>query len=123
MSGELDVASGCADFRLIDPPRVSPKPVSPNRLRCCRWRWLAALGGGLFVAFVASQLRPVFTTRIRPARTRPACRCWAWCRWSERCRSARERMVCCVHTLASAAWSACSCAGLLAMALTGTTGG
>ena len=31
MTGELEGASGVADFRLIDPPRVSPTPVSPNR--------------------------------------------------------------------------------------------
>lgn len=60
MSGELDVASGIADFRLIDPPRVSPKPVSPNRLLMLPAALLAAVGMGLFTAFVASQLRPVF---------------------------------------------------------------
>ena len=60
MSGELDVASGVADFRLIDPPRVTPKPVSPNRLLMLPAALLAALGAGLFAAFVASQLRPVF---------------------------------------------------------------
>ena len=32
MSGDLDMASGVVDFRLIDPPRVTPKPVSPNRM-------------------------------------------------------------------------------------------
>lgn len=60
MSGELDVASGVADFRLIDPPLVSPKPVSPNRLLLLPLALLAALAAGLFVAFAASQLRPVF---------------------------------------------------------------
>jgi polysaccharide chain length determinant protein (PEP-CTERM system associated) len=60
MSGELDVASGVADFRLIDPPRVSPRPVSPNRLLLLPVALLAALGIGLFAAFALSQLRPVF---------------------------------------------------------------
>ncbi|HYE71477.1 MAG TPA: XrtA system polysaccharide chain length determinant [Aquabacterium sp.] len=60
MSGELEVASGVADFRLIDPPRVSQRPVSPNRLLLYPAALLAALAAGLFVAFAASQLRPVY---------------------------------------------------------------
>ncbi|MEF7616877.1 XrtA system polysaccharide chain length determinant [Aquincola sp. MAHUQ-54] len=60
MSGDLDVASGMADFRLIEPPRVSPKPVSPNRMLLLPLALAAAIGAGLFVAFSASQLRPVF---------------------------------------------------------------
>ena len=60
MSGDLDVASGMADFRLIDPPRVSSKPVSPDRVLLLPLALLAALGAGLFTAFAASQLRPVF---------------------------------------------------------------
>lgn len=61
MSGELDVASGVADFRLIDPPRVSPKPVAPNRLALLPLALVAAVAAALALAFVASQLRPVFS--------------------------------------------------------------
>ncbi len=60
MSGELEVASGVADFRLIDPPRVSPKPVAPNRLLLLPGVLVAALGAGLGIAFLISQLRPTF---------------------------------------------------------------
>jgi polysaccharide chain length determinant protein (PEP-CTERM system associated) len=60
MSSELDVASGVADFRLIDPPRVSPRPVSPNRFLLLAAGLAAALGVAVFTAFAASQLRPVF---------------------------------------------------------------
>lgn len=60
MSGELDVASGVADFRLIDPPRVSPQPVAPNRLLLMAAALVASLMAGVFAAFAASQLRPVF---------------------------------------------------------------
>ena len=60
MSGDLDVASGMADFRLIDPPRVSPQPVSPNRVLLLPLVLLAAVAGGLFAAFAGSQVRPVF---------------------------------------------------------------
>jgi polysaccharide chain length determinant protein (PEP-CTERM system associated) len=60
ISGELDVASGVADFRVIDPPRANPKPVAPNRLLLLAGAMAAALGVGLFTTFAASQLRPVF---------------------------------------------------------------
>jgi polysaccharide chain length determinant protein (PEP-CTERM system associated) len=60
MSGELDVASGVADFRLIDPPRSSTKPVAPNRLLLMGGALALALAAGIFTAFAASQLRPVF---------------------------------------------------------------
>ncbi len=60
ISGELDVASGIADFRVIDPPRANPKPVAPNRLLMLAGAMAAALGVGVFTTFAASQLRPVF---------------------------------------------------------------
>ena len=60
LTGDLESAGGGADFRLIDPPRVSSKPVAPNRLVLLPLGLLLAIAGGLFVAFVASQLRPVF---------------------------------------------------------------
>lgn len=60
LSGDLDSATGVADFRLIDPPRASPKPVAPNRLLLLPLALLAALAAGLATTFVASQLRAVF---------------------------------------------------------------
>jgi len=60
MSGNLDSATGVADFRLIDPPRASPKPVAPNRLLLMPLALLAALGAGLGVSFLLSQLRAVY---------------------------------------------------------------
>src|SRR3990167_3987848 len=60
MSGDLDMASGVVDFRLIDPPRVSPKPVSPNRMLLLGIGLLATLAAALAVTFAASQLRPVY---------------------------------------------------------------
>jgi polysaccharide chain length determinant protein (PEP-CTERM system associated) len=61
MSGELDVASGMAEFRLIDPPRVSPQPVSPNRVALYLAVLAASLALGAGFAFAASQLRPTFS--------------------------------------------------------------
>ena len=60
LSGDLESAAGVADFRLIDPPRVSPKPVAPNRLLLLLLALAVALAAGGFSSFAASQLRPVF---------------------------------------------------------------
>lgn len=60
ISGEMDASSVAVDFRLIDPPRVSPKPVYPNRLLLLPLTLMLALGAGFFFPFAASQIRPVF---------------------------------------------------------------
>lgn len=60
LSGELDSASSVAEFRVIDPPRANAKPVAPNRVLLLPVALLAALGAGLGVAFLMSQIRPVF---------------------------------------------------------------
>jgi polysaccharide chain length determinant protein (PEP-CTERM system associated) len=59
MSGEMDAVAG-ADFRLIDPPRVSPQPVAPNRMLLLAIAFVAALGAGALASFVASQIWPTF---------------------------------------------------------------
>jgi polysaccharide chain length determinant protein (PEP-CTERM system associated) len=61
MSGELDVASGMADFKLIDPPRVSPQPVSPNRIALYLLVLVSSLAMGVIFSLAASQLRPTFS--------------------------------------------------------------
>lgn len=58
ISGDMEAASGVADFRLIDPPRVSPQPVAPNRLLLFPLALLAALGAGVLSSFAVSQIRP-----------------------------------------------------------------
>lgn len=60
LSTDLDNTSGVADFRIIDPPRASPKPVAPNRLMLLAGGLVVALLAGLVTAFAASQVRPVF---------------------------------------------------------------
>jgi len=60
LSGELEGSSGSVDFRLIDPPRASQKPVAPNRLLLLPLALIASMGAGLGLAFLLSQLRAVF---------------------------------------------------------------
>ena len=52
--------TGGAQFRVIDPPRVSPTPVGPNRLALLGAAFAIALGAGAFVSFAASQIMPTF---------------------------------------------------------------
>ena len=60
ISGEMEAVSG-ADFRLIDPPRVSPKPVAPNRTLLLMLAFAAALAAGTLSSFVASQVWPTYS--------------------------------------------------------------
>jgi polysaccharide chain length determinant protein (PEP-CTERM system associated) len=61
LTGQLD-ESGSVDFRVIDPPRVSPGPVAPNRLQLIAATLLLALGAGLATSFLISRAFPIIST-------------------------------------------------------------
>jgi polysaccharide chain length determinant protein (PEP-CTERM system associated) len=65
--------TGGAQFRVIDPPRVSPKAVAPNRLALLGVVLLLALGAGTAASFVASQVAPTFhdARTLRDVTNRP----------------------------------------------------
>ena len=58
MASEMD-AAGSAEFRVIDPPRVSNNPVEPNRILLLPFVLLAALGIGAAASVAWSQVRPL----------------------------------------------------------------
>ena len=57
---KLDEASKLADFRVIEPPRVSPSPVFPGRLHIAMAAVLASLLAGLCAPAVMDLLHPTF---------------------------------------------------------------
>ena len=57
LSEEVD-ATRSAQFRIIDPPRVSPQPVFPNRLALAPLVLLLAVAAGVLAAFVTVQVLP-----------------------------------------------------------------
>ena len=59
LSGDVDSA-GVAEFRIIDPPRISPNPVFPNRIMLIPLVLLAALGAGLAASFAVARIFPTF---------------------------------------------------------------
>lgn len=59
LTGKLEDA-GVAEFRVIDPPRVSPRPVAPNRLLLLGGVVAGSLLAGLGASWVVSQIRPTF---------------------------------------------------------------
>jgi len=60
ISGDVEASNAVLGFRVIDPPRVPKTPSAPNRPRLMSLVLLAAVGGGLGIAFLLSQLRPTF---------------------------------------------------------------
>jgi hypothetical protein len=60
MSGEAQAATGVADFRIIDPPRVAPNPVAPNRKMLIPVALLASLLAGLAASYFFSVVHPTF---------------------------------------------------------------
>ena len=59
LSGDVDSA-GLAEFRIIDPPRVTPNPVFPSRFVLIPLVLLAALGAGLAASFAMARAFPTF---------------------------------------------------------------
>jgi polysaccharide chain length determinant protein (PEP-CTERM system associated) len=58
ISGDMQSVSGVADFRLVDPPRVAPGAVFPNRPLLLAVSLLLALAAGVGVMFVSKEVRP-----------------------------------------------------------------
>jgi polysaccharide chain length determinant protein (PEP-CTERM system associated) len=57
LSGDLQTKADTVEFRVIDPPFASPRPVAPKRFMLSTAVLLLALGAGVGVAFLLSQLR------------------------------------------------------------------
>ena len=60
MGGEVDSAGQLAEFRIIDPPRIAPNPVFPNRLALIFVVLLAALAAGGAASFAMARVFPTF---------------------------------------------------------------
>lgn len=73
LSGDVDEVSGLAEFRLIDPPRASPRPVFPDRISLVPMVLALSIGAGLFAAFAVAQVFPTVqeTRTLRQIGNRP----------------------------------------------------
>ncbi len=73
LTSQMEQTTSVADFRIIDPPRVSPKPVAPNRLVLLPLVLALAIGAGGFASFAYSQVFPTFYTSrgLRTVTQRP----------------------------------------------------
>lgn len=60
ISGEMQSVTGVADFRLVDPPRVSSHPIWPDRRALVAFALLLALVLGVGASYVANEIRPTF---------------------------------------------------------------
>ena len=70
---DVEVAGAGAEFRLIDPPRASPKPVFPDRMALVPLVLFLAVGAGLLVSFAVAQILPTVsdTRALRQIGNRP----------------------------------------------------
>ncbi|MGC4059338.1 MAG: GNVR domain-containing protein [Aquabacterium sp.] len=57
---KLDQSAQLADFRIVEPPRVSPKPVMPNRLMLSVIMLVVSLLGGILVTVGLDQFFPTY---------------------------------------------------------------
>ena len=73
LSEDVDATRLSNNFRVIDPPRSSPKPVFPSRLGLAPLVLLLALVAGAAASFVVAQLLPTFNSAasLRSATQRP----------------------------------------------------
>jgi polysaccharide chain length determinant protein (PEP-CTERM system associated) len=60
LSGAVGASSGVAEYRVVDPPRVSSMPVSPNLAILLTLSLLTSIAAGLGTCFLKDQTRPTF---------------------------------------------------------------
>jgi polysaccharide chain length determinant protein (PEP-CTERM system associated) len=60
LSGAVGASSGVAEYKVVDPPRVSSKPVWPNRPLLLSLAFLASIAAGLATCFMRDQVKPTF---------------------------------------------------------------
>jgi polysaccharide chain length determinant protein (PEP-CTERM system associated) len=60
MAEDVDSLARMAEFRIIDPPRISPKAVFPNRLALVPLVLALALAAGMAASLAVSQILPTF---------------------------------------------------------------
>jgi polysaccharide chain length determinant protein (PEP-CTERM system associated) len=60
MAEDVDSLARMAEFRIIDPPRISPKAVFPNRLALLPLVLVLAVAAGMAVSLAVSQILPTF---------------------------------------------------------------
>ena len=65
--------TGGARFRVIDPPRVSPEPIAPNRIALLAIACVVSIVAGLVASLISSQLMPIFhdANSLREVSKRP----------------------------------------------------
>jgi len=63
MGEQVEQAGDDVKFKVIDPPRVPLSPSGPNRILFSSAALLAAMGAGLGLAFLLSQIRPAIYDR------------------------------------------------------------
>ncbi|HTU02770.1 MAG TPA: XrtA system polysaccharide chain length determinant [Candidatus Sulfotelmatobacter sp.] len=73
LTSQMEQTASVADFRIVDPPRVSPTPVAPNRLMLLLAVLGLSIGGGAAVSLAISQIFPTFynTRGLRRVLQRP----------------------------------------------------
>jgi polysaccharide chain length determinant protein (PEP-CTERM system associated) len=73
MGQEVEASGVGAEFRLIEPPRASSKPVFPDRIALLLTVLALAVGGGLLASFAYAQILPTVadTPTLRQIGNRP----------------------------------------------------
>ena len=73
LARELETKAQKVEFRIVDPPKIPLKPISPNRPLFHSLVLLIGIAGGIAFSFVLNQIKPTFATirRLRATFTLP----------------------------------------------------
>jgi polysaccharide chain length determinant protein (PEP-CTERM system associated) len=58
LTGDMEANPNSMNFKIVDPPQVLSKPISPNRPLLVSAVLILAIGAGVLFAFVKSQIKP-----------------------------------------------------------------